>query len=256
MNKRKAFSVLLSIALLISTLGSFPSALAASGTAYCYMFSYTAKPSTNPHDYGYLNPNVFFDTTDVKGSFIGHMGNTQSIYGPGCGYSPTTVITNGSASSVYSSIQSGKVFFYHGHGAPGMLTLYDANGYYNGNLVSHSYQATDPKDYNLGGLGATALSSEKCVLYIGCNTGVSVTNTMGTFNLVSITVSKGAGFALGTKRTTYVGENSMFLDKFWIAANKGKTIDECIEFACVKPGQYGLKREDLYYVGNLSQKLN
>lgn len=91
-----------------------------------------------------------------------------------------------------------------------------------------------------------ALAKARCVLYIGCSTGVDY---MG-FNLVTNTFNKGAHFALGTTQTLKTSANDKWTKKFFEKAETGATIRQCLDHA-----NYYQNIGLLYYEGDVYAKL-
>lgn len=91
----------------------------------------------------------------------------------------------------------------------------------------------------------------RCVLYLGCSTGLDYSHSTGIYNLVDATFEKGAHFVLGTTDTVNVAISNAFLEGFLSKIDDNGSILECIS--------EGLSRSEGYpitYRGDTSQYLN
>ena len=114
--------------------------------------------------------------------------------------------------------------------------------------------------YYIDDLYANSLATQRCVLYLGCNTGVS----RGDNNLVFETFDKGAHFVLGTTQTTYVPDSNNFLLGFLNGISSGYTVESCIYQGILQAGNQ-VTRTDLptgkgeypeIHIGDTGQYLN
>ena len=81
--------------------------------------------------------------------------------------------------------------------------------------------------YYISNLPVNSLCRERCVLYLGCNTG---TNN-GKYNLVDSTFDKGAHFVLGTTANVRACDVDIWLENFIIFMQSGEySIQECLDF--------------------------
>ena len=111
--------------------------------------------------------------------------------------------TNAHAEDAYDYMQSiTEIMIYRGHGAPGLLVFGDENGLHNGFLTafdgSYNYPVQgDATVYSIDSLDENALAHMRCVIYNGCETGLTTTLNGTDYNLVDATYDKGAHFVLG-----------------------------------------------------------
>lgn len=192
-----------------------------------------------------------FVTTGNNGLFENVLNNK--------GYSGMAYI-NPSSLYAYSCIQSGDMFVFRGHGSACRIYFYDYSGNEIGNILDNSPNSAFTNAYYINQLGANALATQRCVMYLGCSTGVS----RGTYNLVYTTFDKGAHFALGTTQTTQVSDSNNFLLGFLNGVNSGYSIEQCIAQGIYQAGTQ-VQRTDsatgygtypIVYVGDTSQYLN
>lgn len=150
------------------------------------------------------------------------------------GYSDNRAVVNSDSQTLYNRLQVNDILVFRGHGAPGVIGFYDGDGESLGCVTAHSLVYTgDNNDYKLSVLPSNSLANLRCVMYIGCNTGVpyelEYSSTPFSVNLVDVTFDKGAHFVLGTTKTIYTpGANAWFL-AFLEAIQSGESIeDACI----------------------------
>ncbi|MDR0288370.1 MAG: RICIN domain-containing protein [Clostridiales bacterium] len=146
-------------------------------------------------------------------------------------------LQNYSAALAYSYMQSDSIWVFHGHGLDTSLIhtpmstiiFKDGNGIDNGYITPNSAVTSYSNDRSIDSLDGNALASEKCILYLGCSTGVAYTAPGGTtYNLLESTYNKGAHFVLGTTKTVLNTENDKWAQKFFESAGASKTINQCI----------------------------
>ena len=199
-----------------------------------YSFNYS---STDP-----LYPGI---NTSVTG---------ESVRALMSGIYPFYNFTNMGAASAYSFMQSDGIWVFEGHGLKSpagipMATVkfFDSSGGSNGHITASTAIINGASDRAIGSLSANALAKERCIIYMGCSTGISY----GSSNLVDTTFAKGAHFVLGTKSDISVGAADLWLKGFFDKAKDGGTIEECIIYA---NGKYNLNGV-LYYQGDNNAKL-
>lgn len=156
---------------------------------------------------------------------------------------------NSSASSIYTWMQSNSISVFRGHGGPGRIVTFNDQGTVTGRIYADSEIPNSSGSQNrfINNLDSNALANLRCILYVGCNTGVSNSG----YNLVDATYNKGAHFVLGTNRKTTTSPNNKWTKAFFDKANTGATIQECINYA---NGEQDY-RDVLYYIGDVHQKL-
>ncbi len=151
-------------------------------------------------------------------------------------------------SVAYASLLNAGVFAFRGHGFPGSISFHDTEGTAIGKIKVIGTSLYNPEDRYVTSCSANELASLRCVLYIGCKTGVSTYLDQVEYNLVTDTYKKGAHFVLGTTETVYTSESNAFLKGFLDGVSEGKSLYECI--------QDGLSAEPGYpvtYIGDISQ---
>lgn len=181
------------------------------GSARLYSTSY---PYTLPNGDTYT-----FDTTVNNGRF-------QSQFTT-LGYQASYSI-NSTASSAYLNLKRNSIFAIYSHGGSGAICFYDANGNSHGDIVAY------PRiQYSIFNLDDNALSSLRCVLYIGCSTATDYQTGDETYNLLDESFKKGAHFALGLSEDTYVPQADLWLQRFLESTTKSdvNTIEEMLDYA-------------------------
>lgn len=117
------------------------------------------------------------------------------------------------------------VFTFIGHGAAisgqscATIGFQNSSGNYNGCITANStilegLSIDNHTIYSIDALSKNALALERCVLYLGCETGVSYVTGGISYNLVDSTYNKGAHFVLGTLEEISVDEANYFLNIF------------------------------------------
>jgi hypothetical protein len=173
-----------------------------------------------------------------------------------CGYQFGNVLSNKgyttyyvgnkniSVSTAYNHLtQRDDIFIYRGHGAPGKLVFETTNRKVTGRLCAHyGLESNNPDpDYEEcfiqieeeDGGAPNILAKLRCVLYLGCSTGVDKLHSGNTYNLLNSTYEQGAHFVLGTTQTTHYDDSDNFLSGFLDKLNDDEgsphTIHECIQ---------------------------
>ena len=103
------------------------------------------------------------------------------------------------------------------------------------------------------------MSSLRCVLYLGCSTGVDYSDLFDTYNLVTATYNKGAHFVLGTTEIVYTDDSDNFLKGFLSGVSENKNLAECIQRGIDKAGTSVASdtgRYPIVYVGDTIQYLS
>ena len=144
---------------------------------------------------------------------------------------------------------SGDIFIYYGHGAPARLAFLTTNNVTTGRLYANSGLKVSGADYTqcfVSDCGDNRLATQRCVLYLGCSTGVSASRGSNTFNLVDETFEKGAHFVLGLSEDSDTGYLNVWLDTFLNTINDSQSIAQAIEDADQAMYNYSLTREIQY----------
>ena len=164
---------------------------------------------------------------------------------------------NTSASSAYTYLCGyDDVFVFRGHGAPGLIGFRNSAGEFNGRIAADSAVSGHSANRYISSCEENELSSLKCVLYLGCNTGVNKVVSGYTYNLVTSTYNKGAHFVLGTTETVVVSASNNFLKGFVSGVSSDKRILECIQEGIETAGIDSTGRTyPIIYVGDIYQYL-
>ena len=168
------------------------------------------------------------------------------------GYIGFTAV-NYPATTAFYCLQQYDIFSFAGHGNTGLIAFFDQNGGDNGYIFANEDQYTNPNsNYRfIDSLGYNALAANRCVIYMGCKTGLPLNCPAGHWhNLVDNTYNKGAHFALGTK-IDVTNSCAFWTACFYSAAYSGLPIVDCINYAnqCVN------YNGNLYYKGDIYQCL-
>jgi hypothetical protein len=215
------------------------------------------------HDYTYTqgNETKHFDTSEQSSYF-------KTVL-KGFGY-PSLVYINPSSVVAYTFLKRDDVFVFMGHGGPGRIAFYKEGNIATGRILADSnmgFSSTSP--YYISDLAKNELCLSRCVLYLGCSTGVDYVQGTNTYNLVDATFEKGAHFVLGTTETLYTYQINNWLEYFLDGLLAGNSIEEAIEAANKnfdtitveydkEDGTTGTKQVNefpLYYVGDTTQYL-
>ena len=166
---------------------------------------------------------------------------------------------NGTASQAYTQLSEyDDVFIFRGHGMPGVIAFRDLENKTKSRIAvnsSVSNSSSIEHEY-IDSLDDNALSKARCVMYIGCNTGVDTSND---YNLVDVTYEKGAQFVLGTTQTVHTNMSNAFLYSFLESTSRGMSVGESIEAGIIAGGlnpSYPDNRYPVYYVGDTKQYLS
>ncbi len=186
----------------------------------------------------------------------------ESIVG-GAGYTAEAHVGD-TPTNAYVSLCEDDIFVFRGHGNAGLIGFHNTSGTTLGAIAVNSYVASG---YFIGSdrkylqeLDVASLSHLRCVLYIGCSTGVNY----GSYNLVDETFGKGAHFVLGTTETVYTHDSNDFLLGFLEQLQQGGTIEDCFENGLRKVGDAYCEIPEhteshdypIIYLGNKYQELS
>ena len=134
---------------------------------------------------------------------------------------------------LYESLRDNDdIFVYNGHGNSGLIATYNIGNNCTGRILANSnMDVYGVYLYYISDYDENQLALNRCVLYLGCCTGVDYANSQGTYNLVDETFEKGAHFVLGTTELIYTVDGNKFLKYFLDSINEGATIQEAINYA-------------------------
>lgn len=215
----------------------------AKSSAHLYNFNYTYTEEENI---------LTFDSTANQQSFV-------NVFN-GLGYASASY-TNNDTEAAMNSLRSNDIFVYRGHAGPGRLAFKTTEDVITGRIYAH--KENDPENglpnYFVSDLEDNSLSSLRCVLLLGCSSGLD--NARG-HNLMEALYEKGAHFVLGTTQTTYPDDSDKFLEGFIAKLNEGGNIDECVEQGLISAGN-AVKYENnttgsypIIYIGDITQYLD
>ncbi|MBE6649654.1 MAG: hypothetical protein E7614_09125 [Ruminococcaceae bacterium] len=140
---------------------------------------------------------------------------------------------NKRAAILYESLgENDDIFVFMGHGTNGAIFSTTTRDIATGCILANSnmnYYIV--YSYYISNFDENQLALNRCVLYLGCSTGLDYTNSQGTYNLVDATFEKGAHFVLGTTETIYDIQGNPWLEYFLDSINEGSTIQEAIAYA-------------------------
>ena len=173
----------------------------------------------------------------------------------------TYSFTNQGASLAYKYMQSDSVWVFAGHGvyinhnkkSVPMATIgfFDSNGEYHDDCYITAHSAIDNR-CPISILPYNKLSNAKCIMYLGCGTGVSYTQNNVSYNLVDETYKKGAQFVLGTTDITYTSDIRVWNERFATKASQANaSISDCLSYATYFIGDVAV-----YTKGDISCKIN
>lgn len=192
-----------------------------------------------------------YNTYDLSDEFVSTMDSA--------GFSSYSY-NNSSAQRAYEVMRSyDDVFVYRGHAVPGVLQFMNASGTNTSNIVARGPANNEFAIYDLDN---NELNRLRCVLYLGCQTGVSTLTSSSTYNLVDITFTKGAHFVLGTTEDVVSDHSSEFLQGFLESVYLAKSINECINEGITKVGRQLSDYPEtngwypIYHIGDTWQILN
>ncbi len=201
-----------------------------------------------------------FDTTQSNVDFVRTMSNL--------GFNAPCSWINENAEFAYDFLTDlDDVFVYYGHGRPSELYFALTNEVHNGSIKASVGMGGGSDTRFISKVPENGLSRVRMVLYTGCNTGDSY-HTF--YNLVDMTIEKGAHFALGWTEVMYTSTCTPWLIYFFDAIDSGYNIMDSIDYANETTGRakIGILQSDntylpvyieyipLYYSGDASQYLN
>ena len=150
-------------------------------------------------------------------------------------YYTSSADTNQSASYAYLDFdEECNVFVFCGHGNAGVISFSTSSGpagliAVNSTVAQRYVGGGTSKDRYIDSLAYNAISDMRCVLYLGCSTGSTITISGTAYNLVSATFNKGAHFVFGPTEVIYESQLNSFLSMFLDAQDDMENIEGCIE---------------------------
>lgn len=235
--------------------------LSTSSTCAKWSFDEVTKNDADIFGFNYVDGKfLFWDTNyDSTGSFSEFKAGFKSA-----GYSAYS-FTNTYASTAYKYLKTDSIWVFRGHGVytgssstVPMATIAFLNNdgdyqYKNGSFDGYiTANSAISSCCPINKLSKNELSNQKCVMYIGCGTGVDYTYKGVSYNLVSATYNKGANFVLGTKDKVSTSKATNWTKQFSSKASQtGSTIADCMSYA-----SYYIGDVSLYIKGDKNCRLN
>lgn len=147
----------------------------------------------------------------------------------------TYINQNASAAGAYNCLrESDDIFIYYGHGSPAAIVFTTTNEQITGSIAAHFsiVASVSGNEHFISSCQSNELSSLRCVLYLGCNTGSNFYTGAGDcHNLVKATFDKGAHFVLGITETTYTDDIDRWLEFFLSSIKSGNNIEDALNYA-------------------------
>jgi len=127
--------------------------------------------------------------------------------------------------------QADAIFYYIGHGAPGVL--YTDEFQMPTKFVLHSGQGTNGNDvYYMGNMPSGSLSRCALVMLVGCSTAVDPDGAGGDPSILQAFMDKGAACGIGSFADIYEPYPEQLSDAFWeYACRDGQSIEEAFQNA-------------------------
>lgn len=160
----------------------------------------------------------YYDTSTNVSQYTTTMNNI--------GYRPYSFKNWNPRGALNSMVLNDDIFIFRGHGNSGFIAFYNDSGTSTGHLVC-STRYTNSSHANVNSLPTNALASVRCVMYIGCKTGISYNGA----NLVDETFARGAHFVFGATQVVVTEDNDEWLKLFLEELNSGKNIETALENA-------------------------
>ena len=143
------------------------------------------------------------------------------------GYTPSQRSHANASSALGYMSNNSDIWVFRGHGNACIVIFENESGVTTGGIVADdSLFSVDYTLASVDDLPDNSLNKVRCVLYLGCSTGVSKIGE----NLIDETYSKGAHFVLGTTQMKS-SSNSEWLHYFLEYINRGRSIEEAMLYA-------------------------
>ncbi|MCL2488857.1 MAG: RICIN domain-containing protein [Oscillospiraceae bacterium] len=168
---------------------------------------------------------------------------------------------NDSVDWAFNSLRTDQISVFYGHATAGYFPFFNPSTGIESDRITGK-RPPPPSTaivWPINELPVNQLANLRCVLFVGCKTGLT-DPILG--NLVNEAYNKGAHFALGFKTTVHFVDGYCWVPSFLAKAATGEKINECIYQACKDspPRDYwlngvhvvtpGLFLADLYYTGD------
>lgn len=124
----------------------------------------------------------------------------------------------------YASLDDNAIFTFNGHGAPGFIAFYDADGNAQGFINAQNGLGPDCNDYDLTSLPSGALATELLWILYACDTA-STSSYYG--NLVAYAVNtRGVRYGVGFAGTVYDPQGSYWLRRVAVLLDEASGFGE------------------------------
>ena len=175
------------------------------------------------HDYTYTEDGAshHFDTSVNETCF-------RSVLN-GLGYTSISYV-NPTSETAYTYLKrDDDIFVFMGHGGSGRIAFYKEGNIATGRILAHTNMGfSNPAPFYISDLSDNELCLNRCVIYLGCNTGTDYVRGSNTYNLVDATFEKGAHFVLGTTETLDTNQINDWLEYFLDAISEGMSISQAM----------------------------
>ena len=153
------------------------------------------------------------------------MSNASSVYTylNNLGYDAQGEIEK-PASYIYNNMPYNSINIIHGHGMAGAVRCELTNGAYTW-LYSYPRSVLASQDASFGNYNSTSLSRSKLLLYIACESAVSLNG----YSMASAGYAKGAKCSIGFNNSVVGGDDWMRL--FFQGLSQNKTIQQSRDYA-------------------------
>lgn len=195
-----------------------------SGAGALWSFEPVVKGSAEIYTFYYPDGSGYYNSRGAAGTFTSVCGNL--------GYSANERL-NQTAIYAANHLKEDSIWVFRGHGVTvnetplATVVFKNSSGNDNGHITANSSIFNGSQDVAIDSMTANVLANARCVLYVGCSTGVSYNG----YNLVDSTFNKGAHFALGTCQDILTVDGTNWTIKFFEKANTGANIRQCYEYA-------------------------
>ncbi len=161
-----------------------------------------------------------------------------------------TSFENSTAPIGENALKIGDIFLFFGHGDPGAIYFQQSDGTITGSIAVTSMAALGNDKISLTYYNTNQLALQRCVLYIGCRTGVDY---LTGYNLVDKTFEKGAHFVLGLTETVEMDDSVEWLEFFTQRIAAGYSINDASLYATQFTGIVSVMNQttgNYYYISS------
>ena len=131
-----------------------------------------------------------------------------------------------------NSLLNADIFVINGHGNAGKMSFNDKKrNYISGIIFANSALIEDDDEietiqtyYAVDDFESNSLSKARCVLVLGCLTGLNTRRNGVTYNLLDSIYQKGAHFVVGTSNTIIPSSSARYCGAFFTKISEGKSV--------------------------------